>query len=535
MTENIVEVGDQHVSEVRDINKSLVEKTLRMRCLAYISQVKSQLLVETIYDINNSRRQLSDLSIDLAQRNKFTEEQRTLIEEQRKKLSEQNKELEIDRDLLRHKFEEKTDEYEHLVHYDSLTGLPNRLLFHDRLKHALIRAKREKEKVSLLLIDLDRFKNINDTAGHPVGDELLKQVGSRLLQTIGSEDTLARLGGDEFAIIVENIEVEERVANIAKKIQQSFRKPFKLEHHEGGIYLTSSIGISLYPRDADDPDILLKNADTAMYRAKSDGKNKYQFFTRQLTVLARTRFSLENQLRQALERGEFELYYQPQFDLVAQKICGAEALLRWNHPERGVLTPDEFIALAEETGLIIPIGEWALNKACIQAKKWFNEGRLNGRISVNLSAVQLMTENVYSMIKKALDESGLPPEQLEVEMTESTLIRKNDSVERIINAFKLLGISLAIDDFGTGYSSLAYLKRFHIDRLKIDKSFINDTPDNQNDVAIIRAIVAMGQELGLSIIAEGVETQSQADFLSSFGCNEVQGYLVGRPVPCEQF
>jgi EAL domain-containing protein (putative c-di-GMP-specific phosphodiesterase class I) len=295
--------------------------------------------------------------------------------------------------------------------------------------------------------------------------------------------------------------------------------------------LTASIGISLYPRDADDPVILFKNADAAMYRAKAEGKNKYQFFTKQFTALAQTRFSLENQLRQAIDREEFELYYQPQIDLINRNICGAEALIRWNHPDRGLLGPNEFISLAEETGLIVPIGEWVLRTACDQAKKWYNENRLHGCISVNLSAVQIMTDDVYTMIDRALLDSGLEPERLELEMTESALIGKLESVTRSIDAYKSLGISLAIDDFGTGYSSLAYLKRFQIDRLKIDKSFISDIPGSQNDMTIIRAIVAMGQALGLSVIAEGVETSSQADFLMSIGCNKAQGYLISKPVP----
>jgi diguanylate cyclase (GGDEF)-like protein len=531
MTEDIVKVGDQHVSEVQDINKSLIEKTLRMRCLAYLSQIKSQLLVETIYDINNSRQQLTKISSEMAQRSEIAEKQKEIIEKQRKKLAEQNKELEMDRDLLRFKFEEQTEEYDRLVHYDSLTDLPNRILFNDRLKHAQIRAKWEQGKVGLLLIDLDRFKNINDTAGHPVGDQLLKQVAQRLQQTVGPEKTVARLGGDEFAVLIDTFEHEDEVANVAKNIQQCFVQPFTLSGESDITYLTASIGISLYPRDADDPVILFKNADAAMYRAKAEGKNKYQFFTKQFTALAQTRFSLENQLRQAIDREEFELYYQPQIDLINRNICGAEALIRWNHPDRGLLGPNEFISLAEETGLIVPIGEWVLRTACDQAKKWYNENRLHGCISVNLSAVQIMTDDVYTMIDRALLDSGLEPERLELEMTESALIGKLESVTRSIDAYKSLGISLAIDDFGTGYSSLAYLKRFQIDRLKIDKSFISDIPGSQNDMTIIRAIVAMGQALGLSVIAEGVETSSQADFLMSIGCNKAQGYLISKPVP----
>ncbi len=533
MTENIVLVGTQHVTDVQDINKNLVEKTLRMRCLAYLSQVKSELLIETIHDMNNSRQELADLSTDLAERTKQAEKQRLVIEREMRKLEERNKALEVDRDLLELKVEERTEAFEKLAHYDSLTNLPNRFLFNDRLKHALARAGRENSQVGLLLIDLDRFKNINDTAGHPVGDELLRQVGQRILQSLRTEDTLARLGGDEFAVILENFEHDELTAHVAHKIQQNLLPPFELT--QDSIHLTASIGISLYPGDAEDPVTLLKNADTAMYRAKAEGKNTFHFYTRELTASANSRFSLENQLRLALKRDEFELFYQPQFDLNSGRISGAEALIRWNHTERGLVSPADFIWLAEETGLIIPIGAWVIKSACRQAKKWFDEGRLKGRISVNLSAHQIMQEETYSVVRLALEESRLPPDRLELEITESALIGQLEQVSQVLDAFKSLGISLAIDDFGTGYSSLAYLKRFHIDRLKIDRSFVRDVPGDPNDMAIIRTIIAMGHTLGLSIVAEGVETEAQANFLTGVGCNDVQGYLYGKPVPCDQF
>ncbi|MBL3601554.1 MAG: EAL domain-containing protein [gamma proteobacterium endosymbiont of Lamellibrachia anaximandri] len=322
-------------------------------------------------------------------------------------------------------------------------------------------------------------------------------------------------------------------AHVAHKIQQNLLPPFELT--QDSIHLTASIGISLYPGDAGDPVTLLKNADTAMYRAKAEGKNTFHFYTRELTASANSRFSLENQLRLALKRDEFELFYQPQFDLNSGRISGAEALIRWNHSERGLVSPAEFIWLAEETGLIIPIGAWVIKSACHQAKKWFDDGRLNGRISVNLSALQIMQEETYSVVRLALEESGLSPDRLELEITESALIGQHEKVSLVADAFKSLGISLAIDDFGTGYSSLAYLKRFHIDRLKIDRSFVRDIPGDPNDMAIIRAIIAMGHTLGLSIVAEGVETEAQANFLTGVGCNDVQGYLYGRPVPCDQF
>ena len=533
MSEYIVEVGAQHVVDVQNINKSLVEKSLRMRCLAYLAQVKSDLLLETIHDMNSSRLALAEISCNLAQRTRESEEQKRVIERQRQMLADKNRALEIDRDELELKVEERTAAFERLAHYDALTNLPNRFLFNDRLKHALARADREETQVGLLLIDLDRFKNINETAGHPVGDELLRQVSLRILQGLRAEDTLARLGGDEFAVIVEHIQSSTQLSQVAKKIQQSLQAPFELV--QTTLYQSASIGISLYPKDANDAVTLLKNTDAAMYRAKAEGKNTYYHYTRELTSSADSRFSLENQLRLALERGEFELYYQPQFDLNNHQLSGAEALIRWNHPERHLIPPSEFIWLAEETGLIVPLGAWVVKTACRQAKEWIDQGDFRGRISVNISALQLMHEETYGVIKTALAESGLPPERLELEITESALIGQLERVAQIIDSFKSLGIALAIDDFGTGYSSLAYLKRFHIDRLKIDRSFVRDIPEDGNDIAIVRAIIAMGHTLGLSIVAEGVEAEAQANFLTGVGCNHVQGFLYGKPVPGGEF
>lgn len=533
MTEDILRVGDQHVADVQDINRNLTEKTLRMRCLAYLAQVKSKLLVETIHDMNNSRREVVEISETLYTQKQEVEEKNRIIEAQRKQLALQNEALQLDRDLLELKVEERNEAFERLAHFDALTGLPNRFLFNDRLRHAVARANRENRKFGVLLIDLDRFKNINDTAGHPAGDQLLMQVGSRIQQSLRDEDTLARLGGDEFAVILEEMGQEELAANVAQKIQRNLQQPFALDQEN--IFLTASIGISLYPADAIDPVALLQNADAAMYQAKAQGKNTYHFYTRELTVSANSRLSLENQLRLALEREEFEIFYQPQFDLKSYAISGAEALLRWNHPQRGLVSPAEFIWLAEETGLIVPIGEWVLLTACQQAQQWFGQGLLQGHIAINMSAIQLIQEDSLSMLKRALNHSGLAAERLELEITESALIGQTDQVNRLINAHKQLGISLAIDDFGTGYSSLAYLKRFHIDRLKIDQSFVRDTPYDSNDITIVRAIIAMAQALGLSTVAEGVETKAQADFLTGVGCDHVQGYLYGKPVPARLF
>lgn len=533
MTLSLTDVSSRQIGEVRDINRDLLEKSLRMSCLAYLHQVKSDLLVETIHDISSSKQQLARLTETLRERTREAEQQRQIIANQKQLLSDQNRLLVEDRDQLELKILERTEALDRLAHYDALTGLPNRFLFNDRLRHALARASRDDYRISVLLIDLDRFKNINDTAGHPAGDELLRQVAARLQGHARDEDTVSRLGGDEFALILENFDQDEMPAVIADKIQRNLRLPFVVEGSE--IYLTASIGISLFPDDANDTVTLLKNADAAMYRAKAEGKNKYHYYTRELTVAANSRFSLEKEIRQALEREEFELYYQPQFTLPGGELSGAEALIRWNHPVKGLVSPAEFIWLAEETGLILPLGVWVLRNACRQARAWHDAGLLRGRVSVNLSAHQFAQENVLELIEQVLDETGLQPGSLEIEITESALMGQPEYVSHVVDAFKRLGVSLAIDDFGTGYSSLAYLKRFQVDKLKIDRSFVRDIPQDSNDVTIIRAIIAMAQSLGLTVIAEGVETDAQATLLAEIGCDAAQGFLYGKPVPARDF
>ena len=533
MTQSIKDLSSRQVGEVRNINRELLEKSLRMSCLAYLHQVKSDLLVETIHDVSSSKQQLARLTDTLRERTLEAEEQRRLIAHQKQLLSEQNRVLIEDRDLLELKVLERNEALDRLAHYDALTGLPNRFLFNDRLRHALARASRDGYRVCVLLIDLDRFKNINDTAGHPAGDALLRQVGERLQAYAREEDTLARLGGDEFALIMENFDQDELPATVADKIQQKLLQPFLVEESE--IYLTASIGISLFPDDADDTVTLLKNADAAMYRAKAEGKNKYQYYTRELTRAANSRFSLENELRQALERDEFELYYQPQYSLAEGRLSGAEALIRWRHPQHGLMSPADFIWLAEETGLILPLGAWVLQHACQQIRRWRDCEVMQGPVSVNLSAHQFTQDNLLQLIGQLLDENGLPPGSLEIEITESALMGQAESVCQLVRAFKRSGVTLAIDDFGTGYCSLAYLKRFQVDKLKIDRSFVRDIPEDGNDVAIVRAIIAMAHSLGLTVIAEGVETEAQSMLLRELDCDQVQGYLYGRPVPADQF
>ena len=526
MTEDIVKAGAQHVSDVQNINKNLTEKTLRMRCLAYQHQVKSKLLIETIVDMTSSKKQLASMTAEI-------KKQKHIISQQNEILRESNQTLTTDRDLLELKVEERVKAYEKLAHFDTLTNLPNRFLFNDRLKHALARADREEHKVSLLIIDIDRFKYINDSAGHPAGDKLLVKMAQRLEGTVRADDTLSRLGGDEFAVVLEAIDIDELTAAVAEKIQRAMSKPFSVNGET--IYLTVSVGISIYPNDADDAVELLKNSDAAMYLAKSQGKNQYQFYTRDLTTSAHSRFSLETQMRQALENNEFQLYYQPQIDFKNNKISGAEALIRWQHRERGLVPPSEFIWLAEETGFILELGEWVLRTACRQTQKWVEMGLLAGRVSVNLSPIQFSQPDIVATVKRILSETGCSPYHLEIEITESVLIGQPDEVARTVDAFKSEGIALAIDDFGTGYSSLAYLKRFQVDWLKIDGSFVRDVTTDANDVAIIRAIIEMGHALGLLVIAECVETEAQAEFLKSVGCDWGQGYLYGKPLPIDEF
>jgi len=526
MTQDILQVGSQHVSDVQDINKRLTEKTLRMRCLAYMHQVKASLLVETIYDMNNSKQALVKLSNEL-------EEQKDLVTHQNKILQKRNTHLEHDRDLLELKVEERVKAYERLAHYDTLTDLPNRFLFKDRIKHALAHAKRQSRNIALILLDLDRFKNINESVGHPIGDEILCMVAKRLTKNIRQEDTVARLGGDEFAIIVEGFQGSELIHAFVKKIQNDLLPPYVIGNQT--LYITASIGISLCPEDSDDADFLLKHADAAMYEAKSEGKNQYQFYSESLTTAVHSRFSMETELRQALENDEFDVFYQPQFNLQDKSLSGAEALVRWNHPQKGIVSPAEFIWLAEETGLILEIGNVVLRKACQKMYEWVSKGYLEGRVSVNLSAIQFKQADIVDIVGLILAETQLEAKYLEIEMTESALIGQPDQVINNLNTFKKMGITLAIDDFGTGYSSLAYLKRFPVNWLKIDQSFVRDLPNDNSDSAIVKAIIDMGHTLGLSVIAEGVETQAQSDFLKGSGCDSVQGYLYGKPVSSKEF
>ena len=425
------------------------------------------------------------------------------------------------------------EELAYLAHHDPLTGLPNRILAKDRIEHALNKATRNKQQVALLFLDLDNFKNINDTLGHPVGDHVLKRVGDILTELVRKEDTVSRLGGDEFIILVENVTEMESVSVFAQKLIESFQSPLDIDGKK--MLVTLSIGISLFPRDGLDADTLLKNADSAMYLAKEEGRNGFQFYEKALTTQAEAHMVLISDLHHAQERGELLLYYQPQISLITKEIVGVEALIRWQHPEKGLLLPDNFISLAEDNGLIISLGEWALRNACEQFLKWREADIILQNIAVNVSAVQIERNDIVGKIRRICEDTGFEPKWLEVEITESTLMQKPGEFTRVMTDLQEIGVQLSIDDFGTGYSSLSLLKQFPVNRLKIDRSFIIDIPHDRNDVAITRAIFGLGESLQLDILAEGVETVAQEDYMKELGCEFTQGFLYSRPVTAEAF
>lgn len=420
-----------------------------------------------------------------------------------------------------------------LAYHDALTGLPNRTLLQDRFSQALAFADRLHSKIALLYIDLDNFKTINDSLGHQVGDALLRQVADRLSHCVRETDTVSRQGGDEFIIVLPNLESPDDVAPILLKLMNSLAEPFRVDGDE--LTTSISVGISLYPDDGEDFDTLAKKSDMAMYRAKDAGRNTYRFFDEQMTVDAFEYLTIRNGLRRGLERKEFALHYQPQIDLVTGHVVGAEALVRWHHPELGLVPPGRFISVAEDSRLILPLGEWVLNEACRQAVAWKNAGLPPIVIAVNLSAIQFKRGDVEQVVIGALESSGHDPAWLELEITESVLIQNVDNVLTTIQRLKGLGLKVSIDDFGTGYSSLAYLKRFNVDKLKIDQSFVRDLMSDPNDAAIVSAIVQMGKSLNLRTIAEGVENAEVLDALKNLHCDEAQGYHFARPMPAAEF
>lgn len=423
------------------------------------------------------------------------------------------------------------DELYVMAHHDVLTGLPNRILLLDRLHQAKALANRTQESFALLFLDLDRFKIINDTLGHSVGDELLRLVAGRLKRTLRESDTVARIGGDEFIILLINAD-KHAVSLLADKILKSLVLPFRLRDHE--LFVTTSIGICLYPDNDRDTEVMMKKADVAMYHAKALGRNNYQFYDEQMDQNASRRFVISNSLRRGLEHNEFRLYFQPKIDVSSGRIVAMEALVRWEHPELGLLSPLEFIQLAEESGLIMQLGEWVLREACLQNMRWQTEGIASMRVAVNLSGYQLQHQNLMEVINQVLKNTGMSPDHLEFEITESVIMQNPDFAVSVLKQITALGIHISIDDFGTGYSSLAHLKRFSVNTLKIDKSFVDEVNINGTDAAIATAIIAMGNSLNLNVIAEGVETQAQFDFLKKNHCDQVQGYLFSRPLPSDE-
>jgi diguanylate cyclase (GGDEF)-like protein len=439
------------------------------------------------------------------------------------------------RRAIRYAIERKRGE-ERLVYlagHDPVTGLANRTLFREHLTRALLRADRSDRPVALLVLDLDRFRIVNDTFGPDAGDLLLRAVAGRLTDCLRTVDRVARLGSDEFAIILENIGGARDAARAAQRLLSTMTPPFLLDGHE--VFVTPSIGIAIYPSCGTDASVLIKHADTAMSHAKDQGGNAFQFHTREMNAQMYERLTLERSLRHALEHEEFLLYYQPQVDLDSGQIIGAEALLRWRHPERGLVLPGEFIPVAEESGLIIPMGEWVLHQACVQVRAWEAEGLPLVRVAVNVSARQFQHTPLADTVARTLEDTGVEARYLEIELTESLLVENSPVSHATLERLKALGLQISIDDFGTGYCSLSYLKRFPIGALKIDKSFVSGITADPGDAAIVTAIIALAHSLGLKVIAEGVETNDQLDFLRRQGCDAAQGYLFCAPVRAEVF
>ncbi len=420
-----------------------------------------------------------------------------------------------------------------MANYDKLTQLPNRELLLDRLTQAIAQAARQQTLVALLLLDLDRFKMVNDTLGHAFGDKVLQDVARRITALIGESDTLARIGGDEFVVLLNDIEGARDAAKIANRIIDMLSKPIVIDGHE--VFVSTSIGISLFPNDGVDKNDLITNADVAMYRAKEEGRNHIQFYTYGMNAATVERLTLENDLRRAIDREELILHYQPQMDLKTGEITGVEALVRWQHPELGLVPPARFIPIAEETGLIVPIGQWVLNTACAQTKAWVDAGYPPVVVSVNLSSRQFHQEDMVETVTAALSGSGLNPKQLVVEITESSLMKNPDDAVVTLCLLHNMGVGMSIDDFGTGYSSLGHLKRFPLQTLKIDRSFLSDVTENPEDAAIVRAILAMAHSLKIKVVAEGVETEKQLNFLVDAGCDEIQGFHISKPLPAPEF
>jgi len=421
----------------------------------------------------------------------------------------------------------------HSAQHDFLTGLPNRMLFNDRVSQAIGLAPRHMKKVAVLFLDLDGFKHINDSLGHPIGDKLLQSIAKRLVDCVRASDTVSRQGGDEFVVLLSEMEQPEDAALTARRMLKAVAEAHPIDQHD--LHVTTSIGLSVYPDDGLDAETLIKNADTAMYQAKENGRQSYQFFKPAMNVRAVERQSIEESLRRALERQEFALHYQPKINLKTGEISGAEALIRWTHPTRGPVPPGQFIPVAEDCGLILPIGNWVLREACRQARAWLDAGLPLGTMAVNISAMEFRDENFLEGVFAILGDTGLDPRSLELELTESVLMKRAESTESILRKLRASGVQVAVDDFGTGYSSLSYLRKFPIDALKIDQSFVRQITSAPDDTTIVTAVISMGRSLKLRVVAEGVETLQELKFLQAHECDEAQGYYFSRPVLPEQF
>jgi diguanylate cyclase (GGDEF)-like protein/PAS domain S-box-containing protein len=421
----------------------------------------------------------------------------------------------------------------HLAQHDSLTDLPNRMLLNDRLQQAITMAKRHGYRIAVLFMDLDRFKHINDSLGHDTGDQLLQAVARRLERCVRESDTVGRQGGDEFVAVLSELDTPENAGIGAAKLLAALTFPYHIGAHD--VIVPVSIGVSIYPDDGDNAEALIRNADTAMYHAKENGRNNYQFFKQEMNVRASERQFIEGGLRVALEHNEFSLHYQPKVDLGTGAVTGVEALLRWKHPERGFIPPAQFIPIAEDTGLILPIGQWVLREACEQSRAWLDAGFAPVPMAVNISAVEFRSKDFVESVRAILQESKLDPHCLELELTETVLMKHAESTVTMLRALKEIGVQLTVDDFGTGYSSLSYLRQFPVDSLKVDQSFVHEISSHKDDAAIVSAVISMGNSLKKRVIAEGVETREQLDFLTAEGCEEAQGYYFNRPMVADQF
>ena len=421
----------------------------------------------------------------------------------------------------------------HSAHHDSLTGLPNRKLLNDRVSQAIALALRNMKKIAVLVLDLDGFKHINDSLGHPIGDRLLQSVAKRLVDSVRSSDTVSRQRGDEFVVLLSEVGRSEDLAITVKRLLQVGAKPHSIDKHD--LHVTACIGVSTYPDDGLDAETLIKNADTAMYQAKENGRQSYQFFKPAMNIRAVERQTIEGSLRRALERQEFALHYQPKINLSTGEISGAEALIRWTHPTRGLVSPAQFIPVAEDCGLILPISNWVLREACKQARAWVAEGLPLGTMGVNISAIEFRNEGFLEGVFSILKDTGLDPRFLELELTESVLMKHPESTASVLQALRAKGVRVAVDDFGTGYSSLSYLQKFSIDALKIDQSFVRRITSAPDETTIVTAIISMARSLKLRVVAEGVETLQELEFLQAHQCDEAQGYYFSRPVASEQF